>query len=166
MQIVVATTPGREAWLKDCVESIGRPCLIVSDFEHEIGKIRHIYENTSIDRFLLLHDTVVVKDQAFFDLLDGHESVSVSNCPGPFGMYLGVYTRDTLAKVDLPVVRDREHAIELETAWCHRYADAGEWRLLFDDFTDATAQRTEVRHGRVNLRLENDYLVKWKGTWR
>jgi hypothetical protein len=166
VHIVVATTPGREAWVKDCLESIGRPALVISDFSHEIGKIRHIYENTSIDRFLFLHDTCQVKDQGFFDLFDGPESVSVSNCPGPFGMYLGVYTRQTLAKVDLPVVRDREHAIALERTWCDAYANAGEWRLLFTDFTDGHAERTEVRHGRINLRLENDYLIKLKGTWR
>jgi hypothetical protein len=166
VHIVVATTPGREAWLADCLASLGRPCMILSDFSHELGKIRWVYEHTAIDRFLLLHDSCIVKHPALFDLLDGPESVSLSNCPGPFGAYLGVYTRDTLSRVELPVVRDREHAIELEREWCAAYADAGPWRLLFDDLTDAFASGTEERHGRINLRLENQYVIKFKGTWR
>jgi hypothetical protein len=37
--IVVGTTPGRENWLKQCLESIQRPVLVLYDHTFELGKI-------------------------------------------------------------------------------------------------------------------------------
>lgn len=168
--IVVNTAPGREHWLADTLKSIGdRESLVVSQWGWELGGIRWVYENTTIDRFLFMQDTIVVKDPGFFDLaFDASPgSVSVCDCPNRYGLYFGVFTRDSLAQVELPQVRDKEHAIELEAAWAKQYdAIEPDAPLLFTDFRDSTAKRTEVRYGRVNLRLENDYLIKWKGTWR
>jgi hypothetical protein len=153
--IVIGTTPGREAWLSDCLKSIGRDCLVLSDSNHELGKIR----------FLFLHDSCVVKKPEFFDLLDGTDSISINNCPAEFGSYLGVYTRETLAKVYFPSLTTRRDAINHEISWGRAYAAAGPWRLLFTDLTDQTATEIIVRHGRQNLVLENEFLIKYKGTW-
>lgn len=167
--IVVGTVPGREAWLRDCLASIQRDVVVVSQRNWELDKIGWCAEHLGCARFLFLSDTVVVKDDRFFDLAfgAGERSVAISDCPIKFGMFMGVFVPDVVLHTFMPPVRDKEHAIELEQSWARQYSSFdSDAPLLFDDFTDAMAQRTEVRHGRVNLRLENDYLIRFKGTWR
>ena len=167
--VVIASVPGREHWLRDCLASIERDVLVVSQHGWELDKIRWVYEHVNCERFLFLNDSMIVKDQAFFDLAfgAGTGSVAISNCPTKFGMYLGVFTKATLAKVPMRQVHDKEDSITLEGEWANQYSAAEpDAPLLFDDFTDGHAQRTEARHNRINLRLENDYLIKFKGTWR
>jgi hypothetical protein len=167
--IVVGTVPGREMWLRDCLATIERDVVVVSQRNWELDKIRWCAENLRCDRFLFLSDTVLVKRQDFFDasFAAGPGSVAISDCPTKYGMFMGVFLPDLVARTDMPTVTDKEHSIELEVSWAKQYASLDpEAPLLFADFTDGTAQRTEVRHGRVNLRLENDYLVRHKGTWR
>ena len=36
---------------------------------------------------------------------------------------------------------------------------------VFPNLTDSNAKRKEVKYGRENLVLENDYLIKFKGDW-
>ena len=98
--VVVATTPGREHWLSDCLKSLGdREVLVLRQAgTWELGKIQWLYENTALDRFLFLHDTVVVKDGSFIDEAFSHPgSVALTNDPGWFGMFMGIYTRETLS---------------------------------------------------------------------
>jgi hypothetical protein len=167
--VVVASAPGREHWLNDCLNSIGsREVLVLRQADTwELGKIKWLYENTTLDRFMFMQDTVVVKDESFFDMafsLNG--SVSITNDPRMFGMYMGIYTRDTLSKVRLYTPATKQDAIKAEIDWTSTYHQADpSTHLLFTDFTDATAKRKEERHGRINLVLENDYLIKYKGTW-
>lgn len=167
--VVIGTVPGREAWLRDCLASIERDVVVVSQRNWELDKIKWCAEHLRCDRFLFLSDTVLVKDQGFFDLAfgAGPDSVAISDCPTKYGMFMGVFVSDIVTHTHMPPVRDKEHAIELEVSWAKQYASFdGDAPLLFRDFTDGTAKRTEVRHGRVNLRLENDYLIRFKGTWR
>lgn len=166
--IVVGTVPGREAWLRDCLASIDRDVVVVSQRNWELDKIKWCAEHLNCARFMFLSDTVLVKDQAFFDLAfgAGTGSVAISDCPTRYGMFMGVFVPHLVLATDMPRVRDKEHAIELEVSWAKQYASLDDGPLLFTDFTDGTAKRTEVRHGRVNLRLENEYLVRFKGTWR
>lgn len=167
--IVVGTVPGREAWLRDCLASIERDVVVVSQRNWELDKIKWCAEHLNCRRFLFLSDTVLVKDDRFFDLAfgAGAGSVAISDCPTKYGMFMGVFVPALVLRTETPVVRDKEHAIELEVSWAKQYAALDpEAPLLFTDFTDGTAQRTEVRHGRINLRLENDYLIRHKGTWR
>jgi hypothetical protein len=165
--IVIATTPGREEWLAQCLKSIGdRPVIVLSDYTFELGKIRWMYNNTNLDRWLLLQDSVVVKNPQIFDLLFSYpKSVAVSTCPVKFGMYLGVYHRETLTKVGMPQPISKEEAIHYERVWSDQYCAAEDVPVLFQDFTDQLSKGTQEIFGRVNLVLENDYLIKYKGTW-
>lgn len=165
--IVIATTPGRECWLAQCLKSVGdRPVMVLSDYSFELGKIRWMYNNTNFQRWLLLHDSVVIKDQKVFDLLFSYpKSVAVSTCPVKFGMYLGVYHRDTLAKTGIPQPTSKIEAIHYERAWSNHYCSLEDVPVLFQDFTDQLSKGTQEVLGRVNLVLENEYLIKYKGTW-
>jgi hypothetical protein len=166
--VVVATTPGREAWLTDCLASIQREVLVLRQGgTWELGKIKWLYENTQLDRFLFLHDSVVVKDQAFFDRMFEHDgSVSVTNDPGVFGMYMGIYTREHLGRVELYSPVTQRDSIRAEIEWTHRYATAaGNVPVVFPDLRDQLNVGFVEHHGRKNMVLENYYLRKFKGTW-
>lgn len=166
--VVVASTPGREGWLSECLASIDCEVFVIRQpGTWELGKIKWLYENTNFDRFLFLHDSVIIKDQAFFDKMFEHPgSVSVTSDPGIFGMFMGVYTREHLCRVELYSPVTQRDSIRAEVEWTRGYAAAaGEVPVVFPEFRDSTNKGFVEHHGRVNMILENDYLRKYKGTW-
>lgn len=165
--IVVATTPGRENWLQQCLKSISKPVLVLSDFTFELGKINWIYNNTNIERFMFLQDSVVIKDETIFEFVYTNTgSISFTNDPGLYGMYMGVYERRVLEQIEIPIPKSKNEAIAYELSWTDKYCQtAGSVTLAFDDLTDSKAKRKEVVFGRENLVLENDFLIKYKGNW-
>lgn len=166
--VAIATSPGREHWVSNCLKSIGHiPYIVVSDYGYELGKIQWMYDNTNFDRWLLLQDSVSIKDARFFDMAFSYpKSVAVSNCPVKFGMYLGVYCRETLDKVGIPTAFTKEDAIHYERHWSDEYcATEGDVPTMFEDFKDQNATGIREMFGRDNLILENEYIIKYKGTW-
>lgn len=165
--IVIGTTPGREQWLQQCMKSIQRPVLVLSDFSFELGKIKWIFEQTNIERFMFLQDSVVIKNQQIFELLDRDKgSIAFSNDPGMFGMYLGIYERKTLEMIDIPQPKSKAESIAYELSWTESYCKAARnVRLAFSDLGDTKSKRKEHLFGRENLVLENDFLIKYKGNW-
>lgn len=171
--IVICTTPGRDLWAADCLESIHKtasdkwPLLVLSDFSFELGKIRWLLDNTTLDRWFLLHDTVVVHDADLFtQAFEKPLSCAVSNCPTKFGMYLGVYARSTLERLErIPQPNTKDDAIYWERYFADEYCALEEVPTLFPEFDDAHAPFEEERHGRNNLVLTNRWLTKYKGTW-
>ena len=166
MTVVIATTPGREDWLAQCLASIDRPTVVLSDFTFELGKIRWVYDNTTVDRFMFLQDSVVVKDQALFNLLDEPGSIALTADPRPFGMYMGVYERNVLAQIEIPLPQSKQESIEREISWTEDYCrHTTVLRTAYPELTDRNAVREEQLFGRNNLVLENEHLIKYKGTW-
>ena len=165
--IVVGTTPVREEWLAQCLKSITKPVLVLSDFTYELGKINWVFNNTKIERFMFLQDSVIVKNEKLFELLDNDKgSIAFTNDPSMYGMYMGVYERVHLAKIDIPVPKSKAESIMYEMSWTGSYCQvAKNVRLAFTDFTDSKSQRKETIFGRPNLVLENDFLIKYKGNW-
>jgi hypothetical protein len=165
--IVIATTPGREQWLQQCLASIKHPVLVLSDFTFELGKINWIFNNTKIERFMFLQDSVVIKNDSLFDLLlKDKGSISLTNDPCMYGMYLGVYERQILEKIEIPVPKTKAESIAYELSWTDNYCKAARnVRLAFTDFSDSRSKRKQVLFGRENLVLENDFLIKYKGNW-
>lgn len=169
IQVVIGTTPNREHWLSESLKAIGdRPVLVLSDYTFELGKIEWLYQNTNIDRFLFMQDSVIVKNPEFFTLLDSSEgSVSINKDPSYYGCYLGVYERKILSKVQhFPKINKKSESIYNEIYWNLKYVQvAKSVTVLFPELSDANATRTEIKYGRKNLVLENDYLIKYKGDW-
>lgn len=165
--IVIATTPGRQDWLKQCLNSISKPVLVLSDFTFELGKINWIFNNTKIDRFMFLQDSIIIKDEKIFELLyEDKGSIALTNDPCMYGMYMGVYERQILEKIDIPIPKSKAESIQYELTWTDAYCKAARnVRLAFTDLTDSRAKRKEVIFGRENLVLENDFLIKYKGNW-
>jgi hypothetical protein len=165
--IVIATTPSREQWLQQCLASIEQPVLVLSDFTFELGKINWIFHNTKIERFMFLQDSVVIKNQSLFDLLlKDKGSIALTNDPCMYGMYLGVYERHILEKIEIPIPKTKAESIAYELSWTDNYCKvARNVRLAFTDFSDSRSTRKQVLFGRENLVLENDFLIKYKGNW-
>jgi len=165
--IVVATTPGRENWLSQCLASIDKPVLVLSDFTFELGKINWIFNQTKIERFMFLQDSIVIKNHKIFELLYNDKgSIAFTNDPRFYGMYMGVYERKILQQIDIPIPNNKKEAIAYELSWTETYCKAAKnVRVAFPDLTDSNAKRKEVIFGRENLVLENDYLIKYKGNW-
>jgi hypothetical protein len=166
--IVVGSSPGREKWLAECTASINKEHIAVISYGFELAKIGWVIANTNASRFLFLQDSWIIKDDAFWDLLESTTgSVAITADPYLFGCYAGVYERWVIEKIGVPAVTDKREAICYEIDWHKSYVEvAGTPVVLFPELTDANSTRQEQRHGRANLVLENDYLVKYKGTWK
>jgi len=166
--IVIGSSPDRAEWLAASSGSIGREHLVVSNWGFELGKIRWVMDNTSADRFLFLQDSWMVKSADFFTLLDETEgSVAITQDPYFFGCFAGVYERAVIEKIGVPITSTKLQAVEAERWWHEDYvACSGEPTVLFPELTDENATEVRLHNGRENLILENEYVTKYKGTWR
>ena len=164
--IVIATTPQRENWLSQCLSSITKPVLVLSDWTFELGKINWIYKNTTIKRFMFLQDSVIIKNENIFDLLNEEGSIALTNDPRTYGMYMGIYERKHLSKIPIPIPLTKKESIEFEISWTQLYCEtAKDVKVAYPELCDKNAQRKEVLFGRENLVLENDFIIKYKGNW-
>ena len=161
--IVVATSPGREDWAKDCSESIKKPHIIVSYYGYELGKIKWFYEKTNFDRIIFLQDSVVIKDPGIFDRIkDTAGSICLHHERQHMSCYLGVYERSVLAEMDIPVIRTKNEAVDNEWGWVESYLQKTEV-TCFDYNANGNFGAVETRHGRDNLIYSNDFLIKYRG---
>lgn len=132
-----------------CWEGLGRP---VGSFE--LGAIRKGVE--LFDEFIYLHDTVIIKDNSLFDKLfeiDGN--VALTN---NFYHYFGKYVSADLPSI--PQVSNKEDAIYWEIRWFTKPYKVFEPQLPFH------IEQFEEKYGRINMKLENDYLIKYKARWK
>jgi hypothetical protein len=168
MLIVIGSSPDRQKWLADCSASIKREHIAVVNTGYELGKMRWVMENTTADRFLFLQDSWQIKDDRFWTLLDGLSgSVAITDDPYFYGCYAGVYERWVIDKIGIPVMADKADAIRNEITWHENYCKTvGDLTVLFPELKDSNATRQVELYGRTNLVLENDYIVKYKGTWQ
>lgn len=168
MLIAIGTSPDRSEWLQACSGSMGREHIVISNWGFELGKIRWLMDNTTAQRFLFLQDSWVVKSPDLFALLEHTEgSIALTQDPYFFGCFAGVYERKVIEDIGIPTVSTKLQAVEFERSWHESYvASAGEPTVLFPDLTDENATEVRFHNGRENLILENDYIIKYKGTWR
>ena len=165
LTIVIGTSPGRESWLSECLGSIAFPTVVVSNFGFEIGKLRWIMDNSTIERFVFLQDTVKILDNKIFEILDKVDgSVSLMDVPGRFGSYLGVFERKTIEAVGLPEVASKSDSIFFESHWTAQYV-MGCKKISNLDGLENQLIENQFKNGRNNLVYRNKYFEKWKGDW-
>lgn len=173
---IVITTHNDSPWLKECLESIKTNYPIIVHVNGGKLPVFEWNENITIvlganngweiagirtgklhfDEFVHLMDSTVIKDNSLFDKLfaiDGN--VFLTN--GGYH-YMGKFVSSTLG--NLPTASNKEEAIQLELNWYHGP------RTYFKPDLPVHTNAREEKHGRLNMVLENDYMVKWKGTWR
>jgi len=167
---VIGTTPEREIWLKNLLSSMGKiSAVILSDYTFELGKIKFILEQTKIKKFLFLQDSIVFKDveRFYYDISKFDGSVSVNNFPTHYGSYMGVYERKILNKIKIPKIINKEESVYYEVAFNNKYLKLASYNVpvLYPEFKDNLNSGFEFVNGRKNLIIENDILIKYKGTW-
>jgi hypothetical protein len=126
-----------------------------------------MYENTTIDKFLFMQDSMVIKKPEFFEMIDEYDSsLSINKDPSFYGCYMGIYERKILDQIEIPTIAKKSESIRNEIDWNFQYVSKLDViPVLFPEFSDANATRKEIKFGRENLVLENDYLIKYKGDW-
>lgn len=120
----------------------------------EIGAIKQGCE--LFDEFIFLHDTVVVKDPALFEKLfaiPGHVALTAG-----FYHYFGKYVSSDMPP--FPEVRDKEEAIKHELSWFTKPYS------VFEPQLPHSSKEIVERHGRQNMKVENEFITKYKGTYR
>jgi len=191
--VVITTSSYTKDFLKDCLESIKEtkyPIVILSNGGYipkiEIDNFKQISENQwevldftnrsidlivnptngweiagiqagkdNFDEFVHLMDTTVIKDISLFNkvfAIPGHVVFTKGNFH-----YMGKFVSKDLP--NLPVVRDKSAAIMLEVRWL----DGFDYTEFEPDLPVHTLN-WEVVHGQKRMRLENEFMVKWKGT--
>jgi hypothetical protein len=168
--IVIGTTPSSYQWLQQCLESLkdykDYPIVILSDYNFELGKIRWMYENTHMDEFLFLPDTVIIrKPEIFKKVFDEYKGHSVTfrsngNC------YMVKYRREILDKMKIPIAHNKDESIFHENYFNKTYLSLDDTKVLFPNLVDILVEEnTEQKFGGKELKMENEYFCKWKGIW-
>ena len=172
--IVITTSEFTKDFLKPCLDSLKGTkynILIVSNGGYkpnisqeynviinswngwEIGGIQRGKETFS--EFIHLMDTTIIKDISLFDKLFAIEG-NVVLTKGNFH-YMGKFVTSELP--NLPRVHDKITAIMLEVRWL----DGFKYTEFQPDLPVHSLIWEEI-YGKKRMRLENDYMVKWKGT--
>ena len=184
--IVIGTSEASKDFLKPLLDSIKDTkydILIVSNGGFEYGLAQHITNlltqnpnrkasyvvndfngwelavieqgKKHFDEFVHIHDTTLIKDISMFDKLfaiEGHVVLTAGNYH-----YMGKFVSNNLP--NLPRVHDKVMAIMLEVRWLDDYP----YTEFEPDLPVHTLVYEEI-HGKRRMRLENEYMVKWKGT--
>ena len=128
--------------------------LIINEWNGwEIGVIQRGKEN--FDEFVHIMDTTLIKDISLFDKLfeiPGNVVLTKGNYH-----YMGKFVTKELP--NLPRVHDKTTAIMLEVRWL----DGFQYTEFTPDLPVHSLVWEEI-HGKNRMRLENDYMIKWKGT--
>jgi hypothetical protein len=130
----------------------------------EIGAIEATLSLTKWDEFILLQDTIEIKDQKIFDkLFEDYPGQSVSYNPY-FQMYLGKYRREVLEKMmPLPQVRTKIDAVREEWDFTKKYSDVdGNTQVFNRHFVDDNFY-DKIENG--VMKMQDDYIIKYKRTW-
>lgn len=119
----------------------------------EIGVIQRGKETFA--EFVHIMDTTLIKDISLFDKAFAIEG-NVVFTKGNFH-YMGKFVTSELP--NLPRVHDKATAIMLEVRWL----DGFKYTEFIPDLPVHSLNR-EIIHGQDRMRIENEYMVKWKGT--
>ena len=163
--IVIATTPTPSLWLQNLLNSIEGearyPILILSDYNWEMGKIRYIRDHTLIDEFLLLQESVEIKDREYFPVIfEKYEGQSVKFHPGCTS-YICKYRREVLNQLTLPIIQTKDESVYYETEFHRQYQAIEEMQLLPCDIDDSP-NNFETKFGRKSLVVKSPFLWKYK----
>lgn len=107
------------------------------------------------DEFIHLMDSCIIKDISLFDKLfniDG--TVFLTN--GGYH-YMGKFVSKLLPEI--PKISTKQEAIDFELHWLKKPY------TYFEPDLSVHTDIFEEKYGQRRMRLENDYLIKWKGTW-
>lgn len=109
----------------------------------------------TFDEFVHIMDTTIIKDISLFDkafAIKGHVVFTKGNFH-----YMGKFVSKELP--NLPIVKDKSTAIMLEVRWLDGFT-----YTEFEPDLKVHSNIWEEKFGQNRMRLENEYMIKWKGT--
>lgn len=165
MNIIVVSYVG-SPWLQDCLESIKNsnyPIYVAMN-----SKQFNNYETAGLilgqklgEDFILIHDSCIIKDLGLFDMCNDH--IGAVSFGRNFFMLMGKYNWASLKQLDIPVVNNKQEAVDVEHKFGSLYCNHSQAMVLFPDFTDTNI--FEDKYGKKRMVLENQYIKKWKNCW-
>lgn len=158
--ILITTSDYTKDYLEPLLESIKEtkyPIVIHTNTNENNGwELAGIKKGKdTYDEFIHLMDSTLIKDISLFDKLFEMEG-NVFLTQGGYH-YMGKFVSKTLP--DLPNVSTKQEAIVYELHWLpkpHKY---------FEPDLPVHTDKFEDKYGQKRMRLENDYIIKWKGTF-
>ena len=172
--IVIATTPSRYDFLKNCMDTLEGydkyPIIILSDYTYGEGKIDRIINHTDIEEFTLIADSMEILDPTMFDILfQTYQGQSVSYYKVPQTMYMGLGKYKSAVLRKLPIdwnikTFDKSDAVSQTIGGFYLKEDPDMAYLLPDTAEWETGTFIE-KFGRKNMVVKNDYFIKYKGHW-
>jgi len=158
--IIICYHPDNKEYLDRLLESIKTdyPITVLTngidrpENSYELGAI-HIAKKI-YDEFILLQDSVLIKDNTLFDVLfniDGNVFITEGGYH-----YMGKFVSNTLGNI--PTANNKDDSIRYELHWLDK-----PFTIMDNPLPVHTEIFDENKGGR--MRLESKYLIKWKGTW-
>ncbi len=141
--------------------------LLNEEDGYEMGALRMAYENTDLDEMFLLQDTLIIKN-AFDFCYNAFVVAQGRPCylNNQYKMFLCKYRRDALnAFQPLPRTTTKLESIAQEGLFNNAYFES-EWTkgIMGQSLNDTG--KFEEKYGKTRMVLENEYVIKWKATWR
>lgn len=153
-------------WLKDLLASIKTdyPVFLTDHEGWCMPGIKHAFDTTDYDEIVFMNDSMVVKDNKIWDIIfkeNAGKSVAMSE---DYLMFFGKFLRKYYEQTDFPIVTSKLEDVMLgEGKWVKDYMKADPDYVLIQPMKDG--DRFVIKHGRTNMKLENDYFIKYKGSW-
>jgi hypothetical protein len=182
--IVIVTSESTRDFLRDCLLSCHQdkyPIMVVSNnylpdptitnlhLSYFIKNDWNGYELAGIekgmeefDEFILLHDTVIIKDQSMFDIAFNFEG-SIYFTQDLAYSYFAKYRTSVLKQMVIPRVYNLEEAIREERPFGLHYSELETSSMQLEPLGAGDHSFPVVeRHGRKGIILENSFLSKHK----
>lgn len=156
-------------FLQACLNSIpsNLSCIVVRNDGYECGCLSHVQEHYQGEEFLFLQDSVVVKDPSWIYRIfeDRGNAWGLADETGWGSMFMAKYRMEHFRKLILPETKTKMDAVVAEMAVPHAYALLDETcKTLWPEFRLENS-RPERIHDREVMVYENEFLIKYKGTW-
>lgn len=163
--IVIIHNRANSVWLNECLNSIQTdyPILISNHEGWVMEGIKKIWQTTKYDELVFLNESMIVKDNAIWDILFNQYRNKSVMLGERYLMFFGKFRRVMVNKLSFPDVRSKYEDVMLgEGGWCRQYMELKD-HIALQPLADG--DRFEMKHGRKNMVLENDYFIKYKATW-
>jgi hypothetical protein len=132
---------------------------------YELAAIKWAVEQTNLEEFLLLQDTMEVVDPSFlYYIFEAYSGRSVSYS-GDFSSYFLKFRREALLKMEIPQNFTKVESVRNEADFISAYRAIENVDIFHPSFTDASGKE-EWFLDRLNLVIRDEYMIKRKGTWK
>lgn len=167
--IVIAITESENCYDEEFLEYVkDYEILPVEGNRWELGGLTAAMCFTEYKEFILIQDTLEVKDPTIFNIMFSHEGRSVA-FGKDWGCYIGKYRREILNQFPIPICLTKmdafyhEHMFPVMYSFVAAQMEGEPPIILFPEWNNENPNNWyDYEFGRENLVLDNPYLIKRK----